>query len=94
MAYMTVFEWQRDESGQEYYVAEHPELAGCIASGDTIEEARLNLKAATEDYLEHLSEYGLPIPEPNNLFAQPANEVSADCKKLKCNLIEREVAMA
>jgi predicted RNase H-like HicB family nuclease len=38
------------------YTALVPALPGCISEGDTIEEARRNIRAAIELYLEPLQE--------------------------------------
>lgn len=46
------------------YVAFNPELDGCFAQGETSQEARENLNAFRVDYMYHLLEHGLPIPEP------------------------------
>ncbi len=42
-----------DEGGFTVYV---PALPGCISEGDTLEEARLNIREAIELYLEPLEE--------------------------------------
>jgi predicted RNase H-like HicB family nuclease len=47
------------------YMAVHPELPGCMAQGETPEEARRNLDVAREDYISALLEMGLPVPLPN-----------------------------
>jgi predicted RNase H-like HicB family nuclease len=44
------------------YSADHPDLEGCIAQGDTAEEAIANLDVARELWLETRLEDGLPIP--------------------------------
>jgi predicted RNase H-like HicB family nuclease len=50
--------------GRTVYVAASPELDGCIAQGDTEEEAEANLRMARVDYIESLLEDGLPVPDP------------------------------
>lgn len=52
------------EDGSTVYVASHPELDGCMAHGDTVDEARANLAEAFQLSMEHLAEYELPIPAP------------------------------
>jgi len=42
----------------------HPDLDGCAAQGDTVEEAIANLDAARRLWLEVRLEDGLPIEEP------------------------------
>ena len=39
-----------------------PALKGCVAQGETPEEALRNLKEAMKDYIECLIEDGLPVP--------------------------------
>jgi len=61
-----------DESteGRLLYVAEYPELPGCMAHGSTMDEALANLEDARELYAADLRERGLPIPAPSrNPFA-------------------------
>jgi predicted RNase H-like HicB family nuclease len=48
MVFKVLFE-PSDEGG---YTAHVPALPGCISEGDTLEEARRNIRAAIELYLE------------------------------------------
>lgn len=48
------------------YVADHPDLPGCAAHGDTIEEAKARLSLAKEAYLRHMDESGEPRPKPSS----------------------------
>jgi predicted RNase H-like HicB family nuclease len=41
-----------------------PDLPGCIACGDTLEETEVLMKEAVELYIEALREIGKPVPEP------------------------------
>lgn len=50
------------EKGPEGYGAFVPDLPGCIASGDTLEELRDSIKEPMEFHLEGLAAKGLPIP--------------------------------
>ena len=45
------------------YIAINPNLNGCMAQGKTMQEAKDNLDAFRIDYMEHLLEHGLPIPD-------------------------------
>jgi antitoxin HicB len=47
-----------------YWVAEHPELAGCVADGATEQEALTSLELARELWIESRRATGLPVPEP------------------------------
>lgn len=63
------------EQGQTYYLAEHPELEGCMSEGETPEEASANLQEVTAMLIEHLRENNLPIPRPQPIM-RPPREVS------------------
>jgi len=52
-----------DEEEGGYFV-QHPDLDGCAAQGETVEEAIENLEVARELWIEAQWEDGLPIPEP------------------------------
>jgi predicted RNase H-like HicB family nuclease len=54
-----------DKCGQNpCFVAYHPELDGCMAQGDTWEEAINKLKSAKSEYIELYLELGWPVPLP------------------------------
>ena len=46
------------------YSAFVPDLPGCIATGDTVEEVERNMREAIEFHLRGMREDGDPIPEP------------------------------
>jgi predicted RNase H-like HicB family nuclease len=46
------------------YLAKSSELYGCMAQGETLEEAIKNLEEARVDYIYSLLEDGLDVPEP------------------------------
>jgi len=46
------------------FIAEVPELPGCMAHGDTQEAALANVKDAMRLWLDTAKEFGDPIPEP------------------------------
>ena len=47
------------------YSAYSPDVSGCAAVGDTIEETRRNFQEALSAHFEVMREVGEPIPEPN-----------------------------
>lgn len=49
------------------YSAYVPDLPGCVAVGDTVEEAEREIAEAIEFHIEGLREDGLPIPEPQTV---------------------------
>ena len=46
------------------FVAEVPELPGCMAHGDTQEAALMNVNQAMDLWVDTAKEFGDPIPEP------------------------------
>ena len=59
--YEVIIFWSAEDDS---YVAEIPELPGCMAHGATQEEALANAKAAERLWLETAKEFGDPIPDP------------------------------
>lgn len=62
MQYMVIIEQSKDGFG--VYV---PDLPGCVAVGDTRDEALSLIQEAIVLHLELLEEEGLPIPQPNSV---------------------------
>lgn len=54
------------EQGETNWGAIVPDLPGCVSIGDTLQDARENVKGAIELYLEELRHRGEPIPEPRH----------------------------
>ena len=44
-----------------------PDLPGCMITGKTLEETRMNVQEAILGHLETLKAFGDPIPEPSSL---------------------------
>jgi predicted RNase H-like HicB family nuclease len=51
--------------GSACYVAEHPDLPGCVAQGDTIQEAKLLLMYARRAYEKDVLAAGDTMPPPS-----------------------------
>ena len=49
------------------WLVEYTDLPGCMATGDTPEEALQNGECAIEEWIAAAEEMGRPIPEPNSL---------------------------
>lgn len=62
--YATIISDDTLSSGETIYLAEHPELAGCLAQGYSVEEALENLQMITVDFIYYLLEDGLDVPAP------------------------------
>lgn len=54
------------EKGPTSYGAHVPDLPGCIAAGETREEALALIREAIELHLEDLKNEGQPIPPPSS----------------------------
>jgi len=59
--YEIIIYWSNED---EIFVAEVPELPGCMAHGDTEESALKNIKEAMQLWVDTAREFGDPIPEP------------------------------
>ncbi len=55
------------ERGEDNYSAYVPDLPGCIATAENIDELREEIRAAVEFHIEGLREEGLAIPDPTTL---------------------------
>jgi len=51
-------------SSEEGFLAEAPELPGCISAGESEDEARANLREAMTGWLMSALARGLPVPDP------------------------------
>ena len=59
--YEVIIYWSEDDGA---FIAEVPELAGCMAHGNTHEEALSNIREAVSLWIETAKEFGDPIPPP------------------------------
>jgi len=55
------------EKAEGNYSAYAPDLPGCVAVGDTLEEVEEAMREAMEFHLDGMQEEGLPIPEPTSI---------------------------
>ena len=69
MKYEVIIYWSNED---DVYVAEVPELAGCMAHGESYETALAETQNAIELWLETAQEFGDPIPEPKGRRLQLA----------------------
>ena len=51
-------------NGDQVFIAEVPELPGCMAHGDDYETALRNIKDAMQLWIDTAREFGDPIPQP------------------------------
>lgn len=59
--YEIILHWSAEDAA---FIAEVPELPGCMAHGDTQDEALHQAQQAMAAWVEVAQEIGRPIPEP------------------------------
>ncbi|RYZ53588.1 MAG: type II toxin-antitoxin system HicB family antitoxin [Chitinophagaceae bacterium] len=59
--YEIILYWSKED---EAFIAEVPELAGCMADGKTYLEALENVQVIMEEWMETARSLGRAIPEP------------------------------
>jgi predicted RNase H-like HicB family nuclease len=59
--YEIIIYWSNED---QVFVAEAPELPGCMAHGETEELALGNIKDAIQLWIDTAREFGDPVPEP------------------------------
>lgn len=66
--YERIIYWSVDDNA---FIVEVPELPGCMADGETVEQAVANSEAVIKEWIEVAKERGQEIPEPKGrlLFA-------------------------
>lgn len=64
--YEIIIYWSEED---EAFIAEVPELPGCMADGKTHEEALANAKIAIDEWIETAKELGRDIPVPRGKVA-------------------------
>jgi predicted RNase H-like HicB family nuclease len=68
--YSVVYSVEQTESGGSLYMAKNPELIGCMAQGETLEEAIEHLRDARIDYIYDSLASGSPVPAPADKQAE------------------------
>ncbi len=59
--YEMIIYWSDEDQA---FIVEVPELPGCMADGQSYEEAVRNAERVIEEWIETAREEGRPIPEP------------------------------
>ena len=59
--YEIIIYWSEDDNS---YIAEVPELPGCMADGKTYDEVMRNIQAVMTVWIETATELGREIPQP------------------------------
>lgn len=55
------------ERAENNYAAYVPDLPGCIATGETLEQAEASIREVIEFHIEGLRADHLPVPEPRTV---------------------------
>ena len=58
--YEIIIYWSEDDNA---FIAEVPELPGCMADGETYQKALANAEVIIREWIETARELGRPIPE-------------------------------
>ena len=68
LRYEVILYWSREDAA---FIAEVPELPGCVADGATYRDALANVEVIIREWIETAREAGRSIPEPKGrlLFA-------------------------
>ena len=59
--YEIIIYWSNEDGA---FIAEVPELAGCMADGRTYQEALANVEVVVEEWIQTAKELRRPIPQP------------------------------
>lgn len=59
--------WSEEDG---FYLAEVPDLPGCIADGKTRSEALQNAEVIAAEWVATAQAFGRPIPEPSRRYAE------------------------
>ena len=60
--YEIIIYWSKDDKA---FIAEVPELPGCLADGQSYQEALSNVESIIAEWIETAESLGRTIPEPN-----------------------------
>ena len=58
------------EQAKSNWAAYVPDLPGCMTTGRTLEETKINIREAIQGHLDTLRQFGDPIPEPSSLAGE------------------------
>lgn len=59
--YEVIIYWSEEDQA---FIAEVPELPGCVADGKTYQEALANVEVVIQEWIDTAKELGRPIPQP------------------------------
>ncbi|MBW4563858.1 MAG: type II toxin-antitoxin system HicB family antitoxin [Mojavia pulchra JT2-VF2] len=61
LRYEIILYWSEED---EAFIAEVPDLPGCVADGETYQEALQNIEIIMQEWIEIAQKLGRTIPEP------------------------------
>jgi predicted RNase H-like HicB family nuclease len=61
MKYEVILYWSEEDQA---FIAEVPELPGCMADGETYQKALANVELVAKEWIETARELGRKIPKP------------------------------
>jgi predicted RNase H-like HicB family nuclease len=64
--YEVIIYWSEEDQA---YIAEVPELAGCMADGKTYNDALSNVQTVIDEWIETATDLGRPIPNAKGKLA-------------------------
>jgi len=64
--YEIIIFWSAEDNA---FVAEVPELPGCMADGNSYQEALSNAEQIIQEWIDTARELGRPVPEPKGRLA-------------------------
>lgn len=66
MRYELIIYWSKADNS---FIVEVPELPGCMADGDSYEQAVANAQVVIQEWIDTAKSLGRPIPEPRGKLA-------------------------
>jgi len=74
--YEIIIYWSQEDGA---FIAEVPELPGCMADGSTYREAVDNAEVVIQEWIETAKELGRPIPQPKGRLIFAKNLLRMPC---------------
>jgi len=61
MKYEVILYWSKEDQA---FIAEVPELPGCMADGESYQQALENVEVIVQEWIGTARDLGRPVPEP------------------------------
>ena len=65
------------EKAENNWAAYVPDLPGCMTTGRTLDETKINIREAIRGHLETMKDFGDPIPQPTSLVGEVEVTIAA-----------------